>query len=70
MRKFLESKGWWSDAEEESLKATQKKQVLKAFQDAEKLLKPSLTGMFSDVYDKPPWNLVSLFSLSIVMPGC
>lgn len=59
MRKFLESKGWWSDAEEESLKEVQKKQVLKAFQDAEKLLKPSLTDMFTDVYDKPSWNLVS-----------
>lgn len=59
MRKFLDSKGWWSDADEESLKTAQKKAVLKAFQDAEKLLKPSLTGLFTDVYDELPWNLVS-----------
>lgn len=60
MRKYLESKGWWSAEEEESLKTSQKKEVLSAFQAAEKLDKPSLTGLFTDVYDETttPWNLV------------
>jgi len=40
------------------MKATQKKTILKAFQDTEKLLKPSLKELFTDVYDKPSWNLV------------
>ena len=34
MRKYIESKGWWSDADEEKLKTTQKKDVLKAFPGA------------------------------------
>jgi 2-oxoisovalerate dehydrogenase E1 component subunit alpha len=60
MRKFLESQGWWSLEEEDSLKASQKKAVLTAFQKAEKDLKPSLTGLFTDVYsdEDTPWNLV------------
>lgn len=58
MRKFLESKSWWSEAEEEALKAAQKKAVMSAFQAAEKLPKPSLRHMFDDVYDEQPWNLV------------
>jgi 2-oxoisovalerate dehydrogenase E1 component alpha subunit len=62
MRKFIESKGWWSQEEEEAMKATQKKTVLKAFQDTEKLLKPSLKELFTDVYDKPPWNLVDIIA--------
>ena len=61
MRKFLESKGWWSDEEEEVLRAAQKKTVMSAFQAAEKLSKPSLKYMFNDVYDEQPWNLVSSF---------
>ncbi|KAF9511804.1 hypothetical protein BS47DRAFT_1372943 [Hydnum rufescens UP504] len=60
MRKFLELQGWWSLEEEDSLKASQKKAVLTAFQKAEKDLKPSLTGLFTDVYsdEDTPWNLV------------
>jgi 2-oxoisovalerate dehydrogenase E1 component alpha subunit len=63
MRKFLESKGWWSSEEEDSLKASQKKAVLTAFHTAEKDLKPSLTGLFTDVYsdEDTPWNLVNFF---------
>ncbi|KAF8339608.1 thiamine diphosphate-binding protein [Cantharellus anzutake] len=57
MRKFLELKGWWSEEEEERLKASQKKRVLNAFTHSEKQLKPSLSNLFTDVYDQEPWNL-------------
>ncbi len=62
MRKFLESKGWWSEEEEEALKVSQKKEVLNALADVERQLKPSLSNLFTDVYDQEPWNLVSLVS--------
>lgn len=57
MRKFLESKEWWSEEEENSLKASQKKEVLDALAKTEKLQKPSLSNMFTDVYDEEPWNI-------------
>ncbi|KAG8969999.1 hypothetical protein FRC03_012452 [Tulasnella sp. 419] len=57
-RKYLESKGWWSPEEEDSVRASQKKEVLSAFQKAEKLPKPRLDNLFLDVYDKMPWNLI------------
>lgn len=62
----MESKGWWSQEEEEAMKATQKKTVLKAFQDTEKLLKPSLKELFTDVYDIAPWNLVDIIALRVL----
>ncbi|KAG8898073.1 hypothetical protein FRB99_007679 [Tulasnella sp. 403] len=58
LRKYLESKGWWSAEDEEATRASQKKQVMAAFQQAEKLKKPPLDNLFNDVYDKLPWNLV------------
>lgn len=66
MRKFLESKSWWSEEEDETLKAAQKKAVMSSFQAAEKLSKPSLRNLFEDVYDEQPWNLVRSHSLYVV----
>lgn len=57
-RKYLESRGWWSAEDEESVRAELKKQVMLAFTQGEKLKKPSLENLFEDVYDKLPWNLV------------
>lgn len=50
LRNYLESLGLWSDEKEEETKAKQKKEVMAAFQRAEKELKPPLSGMFEDVY--------------------
>ncbi|KAG8879602.1 hypothetical protein FRB98_005600 [Tulasnella sp. 332] len=58
LRKYLESKGWWTAEDEETTRSTQKKAILAAFQGAEKLPKPSLENLFEDVYDTLPWNLV------------
>ena len=44
------SKGWWPEAEEKALLANYKKQVMAAFQRAEKLPKPKLGEMFTDVW--------------------
>jgi len=58
-RKFLDSKGWWSDADEEEVKDRVKKEVMKAFKRGENLQRPELKEMFSDVYGgEEPWNLI------------
>ncbi|KAJ2986135.1 hypothetical protein HDV02_000197, partial [Globomyces sp. JEL0801] len=57
-RKYLEKQNLW-DAEKEKTKSSEiRKQVLKAFGKAEKRKKPSLKGLFTDVYDTLPQHLV------------
>ena len=53
-RAYLVSQGWWSEAEESTLLAKHRTEVLKAFNRAEKLPKPKLGEMFNDVYAKAP----------------
>ena len=53
-RKYLEKKGWWSAEEEAAFKKSTRSQVLKAFMDAEKVKKPRVSELFSDVYDTLP----------------
>ncbi|KAI8812176.1 thiamine diphosphate-binding protein [Cladochytrium replicatum] len=57
-RKYIESKGWWSDAEEASWRQETRKQILKAFAEAERKKKPAVEELFTDVYGgEMPWNL-------------
>ncbi|KII90763.1 hypothetical protein PLICRDRAFT_39345 [Plicaturopsis crispa FD-325 SS-3] len=57
-RLYLESRGWWSGAEEDELKARHKKDVLAAFKAAEGLKRNELKEMFTDVYGgEEPWNI-------------
>ncbi|XP_031125876.1 2-oxoisovalerate dehydrogenase subunit alpha 1, mitochondrial-like isoform X1 [Ipomoea triloba] len=56
-RKWIQRHGWWSDEDEHQLRGNIRKQVLQAIQEAEKMEKPSLAELFSDVYDKVPSNL-------------
>lgn len=59
-RLFLEDRKWWSEAEEEEMKARIKQDVLKAFKKSESLKRWELKEMFTDVYGgEEPWNLVS-----------
>ncbi|KAI3739006.1 hypothetical protein L2E82_29343 [Cichorium intybus] len=57
-RKFIENKGWWSDETESEHRSNIRKQVSQAIQVAERIEKPPIADMFSDVYDVPPKNLV------------
>ncbi|KAI8920093.1 thiamine diphosphate-binding protein [Powellomyces hirtus] len=58
-RKYLEKKGYWTDAEETEFKKSIRSRILKEFAAAEKIKKPSLDHMFTDVYaGEQPWNLV------------
>jgi 2-oxoisovalerate dehydrogenase E1 component alpha subunit len=59
LRLFLEARKWWSDAEEEDLKARHKKSVMEAFKRAESLKRFELENLFNDVYGgEEPWNIV------------
>jgi 2-oxoisovalerate dehydrogenase E1 component alpha subunit len=51
-RNYMETKGWWSEAEENSLREEERKQVLTALETAEKRPKPPVSELFTDVYDK------------------
>jgi 2-oxoisovalerate dehydrogenase E1 component alpha subunit len=51
LRKYLENRGVWDDEKETALRARLRKEVLKAFSNAEKEKKPPLRAMFEDVYE-------------------
>ncbi len=57
LRKFMEHKKWWNDDYEKSWKEEAKRQVMSAFANAEKQLKPNWMEMFTDVYDEMPNNI-------------
>jgi 2-oxoisovalerate dehydrogenase E1 component alpha subunit len=56
-RKWVERNGWWSEKDETELRNSVKQQLVQAIQVAEKMEKPLLADMFTDVYDHPPENL-------------
>lgn len=56
-RKWVQRNGWWTDEQETNLRGSVRKQVLQAIQVVDKVPKPSLGDMFTDVYDSPPPNL-------------
>ncbi|XP_071742598.1 2-oxoisovalerate dehydrogenase subunit alpha 2, mitochondrial-like isoform X2 [Rutidosis leptorrhynchoides] len=56
-RKWIETKGWWSDETESEHRSNIRKQLSQAIQAAERVEKPPVADMFNDVYDVPPKNL-------------
>jgi 2-oxoisovalerate dehydrogenase E1 component alpha subunit len=56
-RKYLELKDWWTQEEDVAFRKATRANVLKAFMEAEKLPKPSVSEMFTDVYDEIPDHL-------------
>lgn len=52
LRKYLEKKGIWDEDKEKECRARIRKEVLKAFAEAEKEKKPPLRSMFEDVYEE------------------
>ncbi|ORY39379.1 hypothetical protein BCR33DRAFT_720213 [Rhizoclosmatium globosum] len=57
-RKYLEAKKLWSEDKEQALRKEARAEILKAFSAAEKVKKPAVSNLFTDVYDELPWNLV------------
>lgn len=57
-RQWIESNGWWNAEAESEHRHNVRKQMLQAIQVAEKVEKPAVADLFTDVYDVPPSNLV------------
>lgn len=49
-RAYLVAQGWWTESDEKALLAKHKKDVMFAFARGEKLPKPKLGEMFTDVW--------------------
>ncbi|KAI4345073.1 hypothetical protein L6164_012240 [Bauhinia variegata] len=56
-RKWIESNCWWNDKADLELRSSIRLQLLHAIQVAEKVEKPPIADIFTDVYDTPPSNL-------------
>lgn len=52
LRKYLEKQSVWDDEKEKEARGRIRKEVLKAFADAEKEKKPPLKAMFEDMYEE------------------
>jgi 2-oxoisovalerate dehydrogenase E1 component alpha subunit len=52
LRKYLEKRGVWDEGKEKEARARIRKEVLKAFAEAEKEKKPPLRSIFEDVYEE------------------
>ncbi|KAI5459265.1 thiamine diphosphate-binding protein [Mariannaea sp. PMI_226] len=52
LRKWMEAKGIWDEAKEKEARDVLRKEVLKAFSEAEKEKKPPIRSMFEDVYEE------------------
>ncbi|TGZ78473.1 hypothetical protein EX30DRAFT_397794 [Ascodesmis nigricans] len=56
-RKFMEARGWWNDDKENQFRVSARKEVLKAFDKAEKAKKPAVRELFADVMKNPCTDL-------------
>ena len=55
----MEDKKWWSPQEETDYRKSIRAEILKSFAKAEKILKPNVEEMFTDVTKgEMSWNLV------------
>ena len=52
LRKYLEKKGIWDEEKEKEARGRLRKEVLKAFAEAEKEKKPPIRTMFEDIYEE------------------
>eukprot|EP01137_Pigoraptor_chileana_P019569 Opistho-2@80766 len=55
---FINRSKWWTPEEDEAFRASARKDILAAFGAAEKLLKPAIANMFTDVFDVPSKQLL------------
>ncbi|KAH8887551.1 thiamine diphosphate-binding protein [Thozetella sp. PMI_491] len=52
LRKWMEAKGCWDENKEKEARESIRRDVLKAFSEAEKEMKPPIRAMFEDVYEE------------------
>ncbi|WP_114418261.1 thiamine pyrophosphate-dependent dehydrogenase E1 component subunit alpha [Marinospirillum perlucidum] len=56
-RQWLIHQGWWSEEEDETRREEHRQAVITAMKKAEKVPKPPLEELFTDVYKEMPWHL-------------
>lgn len=56
-RLWLIHKGWWSEAQEQTLRQAARKELIEALEAAAQVPKPPLRDLFTDVYKEMPWHL-------------
>jgi 2-oxoisovalerate dehydrogenase E1 component alpha subunit len=61
MKIWLINRGWWSDAQEQSLQREYKEEILAALKSQEKRPLPPLDHLISDVYETTPKHLLAQF---------
>ncbi|KAH6647612.1 dehydrogenase E1 component [Truncatella angustata] len=59
LRKYMEMKGIWDESQEKDARDSIRRDVLKAFSEAEKGKKPPIRSMFEDVYEELTPDLVA-----------
>ncbi|KAJ9132175.1 2-oxoisovalerate dehydrogenase subunit alpha [Pleurostoma richardsiae] len=52
LRKWMEAKGIWDDTKEKEARDSIRRDIMKAFQEAEREKKPPIRAMFEDVYEE------------------
>ncbi|OBR09307.1 Dehydrogenase E1 component [Colletotrichum higginsianum IMI 349063] len=52
LRKYMEARGMWDEGKEKECRESTRREVLKAFKEAEMEKKPPIRGMFEDVYEE------------------
>lgn len=57
LRSFLKNKNWFNEEEEKQYKEDVRKEIMTAIVKAEKLLKPNIRDLFTDVYEEFPEHL-------------
>lgn len=56
-RNWLNQNNWWTEKAESNLRTEIRNEILQAIQIAERMEKPSIENLFSDIYDRVPSNL-------------
>ncbi|XP_048499228.1 2-oxoisovalerate dehydrogenase subunit alpha 2, mitochondrial isoform X2 [Beta vulgaris subsp. vulgaris] len=57
-QKWVERNGWWNEEDELEIRDRIKKEIIQSIQVAEKLEKPPISELFTDVYDQPTKDLI------------
>ncbi|KAH9253058.1 hypothetical protein BASA81_008964 [Batrachochytrium salamandrivorans] len=57
-RKYLETRSLWSEEDEQAFRKDIRSQILRSFSAAEKVKKPPIDDLFTDVYDDVPQHLL------------
>ncbi|KAK1961252.1 dehydrogenase E1 component [Colletotrichum sublineola] len=52
LRKYMEAKGMWDESKEKECRDSTRRELLKAFKEAEMEKKPSIRSMFEDIYEE------------------